>query len=197
MPHGTIDRDWTGLVLIAASLDGYIARHDGDIEWLTDAPPESGHVDGHRGPHPPPDYSEFYDSVDHLVIGRGTYEKVRTFDAWPYAGKDVIVLSSTLVDGDDPQVRVAPDLDAAVELLDRDDARRVYVDGGRTITAFLRRGLIDELTVSTAPVLLGSGLPLFGALEEDVRLIHLGTSTGDTGMVTSHYRVATPGRRAR
>ena len=188
-----IGRTWTGLVLIATTLDGYIAREDGDIEWLTNAPPEPRHAPGHRGQHPPPDYRDFYESVDHIVFGRGTYEKVLTFDSWPYATKRVIVLSRTLTDGDDPRVRIARDLDIAVDLLGRGDARRVYVDGGQVVTAFLRRGLIDELTVSTAPVLLGFGLPLFGHLDHDIRLVHRGTSTGDTGMVTSHYLVADAG----
>jgi dihydrofolate reductase len=79
---------------------------------------------------------------------------------------------------------------AAVQLLTARKARRVYVDGGKVIQSFLRHGLLDELTVSIAPVLLGAGLPLFGRLDRDVRLIHLGSATGDTGMVTSHYAVA-------
>lgn len=183
-------RDWQGLALIATSADGYIARADGDIEWLTDPPAEARHVSPHAGPHPPPDYHDFYASVDHLVIGRGTYEKVLTFDSWPYRGKRVIVLSTTLRDGADPNVTVVRDVPGVVDLLAARRARRVYVDGGQVIQSFLRHHLLDELTVSVAPVLIGAGLPLFGRLDDDVRLIHLGTSFGDTGMVTSHYAVA-------
>ena len=183
------DRQWLGLALIATSADGYIAREDGDISWLTDAPSEPRHVPAHDGPHPPPDYHEFYASVDHLVIGRGTYEKVLTFDSWPYQGKKVIVLSTTLTEGSDTNITVARSVHAAVQLLTARKARRVYVDGGKVIQSFLRHGLLDELTVSVAPVLLGAGLPLFGKLDRDVRLIHLGSATGDTGMVTSHYAV--------
>ncbi len=185
-----VERDWRGLALIATSADGYIAREDGDIAWLTDAPEDTHHVPGHAGPNPPPDYHRFYDSVDHLVIGRGTYEKVLTFDSWPYGEKQVIVLSTRLAERADPNITVAPDIHAVLALLRQRQARRVYVDGGKVIQTFLRHDLLDELTVSVAPVLLGTGLPLFGKLEKEVRLIHLGSSTGDTGMVTSHYAVA-------
>jgi dihydrofolate reductase len=188
-----LTRTWIGLVLIAASTDGYIAREDGNIEWLTNAPPETRHVRGHPGPDRLPDYQEFYDSVDHLVIGRGTYEKVLTFESWPYASKSVIVLSTTLTDGTDPHVTIAASIEEVIDLLRTRKARRVYVDGGKVIQTFLRHQLIDEMTVSRAPVLLGSGLALFGQIDHDVRLIHLGTSTDDTGMVTSHYEVAHPG----
>ena len=190
------DRQWLGLALIATSADGYIAREDGDISWLTDAPSELRHVPAHGGPHAPPDYHEFYASVDHLVIGRGTYEKVLTFDSWPYQEKKVIVLSTTLTEGSDTNITVARSVYAAVRLLTARKARRVYVDGGKVIQSFLRHGLLDELTVSVAPVLLGAGLPLFGKLVRDVRLIHLGSATGDTGMVTSHYAVAGTTNRA-
>lgn len=183
-------RTWTGLALIATSADGYIARHDGDIEWLTNAPREDRHVPGHLGLNPPPEYQDFYDSIDHLVIGRGTYEKVLSFDTWPYASKQVIVLSTTLTAGLDSNVVVASDLDTLVDLLQERSALRVYVDGGKVIQTFLRHDLLDEITVSTAPVLIGSGLPLFGGVDHDIALIHLGSSTGDTGMVTSHYAIA-------
>lgn len=188
----TTPRDWQGLALIATSADGYIARADGDIAWLTDPPAEPRHVAGHDGPHPAPEYHAFYGSVDHLVIGRGTYDKVRTFESWPYNGKAVIVLSTTLPADADANVTVVRDVPAALALLRARGARRVYVDGGQVIQTFLRHDLLDELTVSRAPVLLGDGLPLFGALDHDVRLIHLGSSTGDTGMTTSHYAVARP-----
>jgi dihydrofolate reductase len=187
-----MDRSWKGLALLATSADGYIARADGDIEWLTDAPAEPRHVPGHSGPDRPPDYQEFYDSVDHLVMGRGTYEKVLTFDSWPYTQKQVIVLSTTLPEGADENITVARDVDGVLSLLRERGAARVYVDGGKVIQTFLQNGLLDELTVSVAPVLLGGGLPLFGPLDRDVRLILQGVSTSDTGMVTSHYLVVRP-----
>lgn len=180
---------FTGQVFIAASLDGFIARPDGDLDWLTDPPPGRAHVAGHDGPTQPPAYEEFMAGIDHLVMGRGTYEKILTFDPWPYADKHVIVLGASMHRGADDRVTVAHTVGEVVETLEGRGARGVYVDGGQVITEFLRRGLIDDVVVATAPVLLGRGIPLFGALGADVLLEHVGTSYGDSGMVSSHYRV--------
>ncbi|MGB3762231.1 MAG: dihydrofolate reductase family protein [Ornithinimicrobium sp.] len=184
---------WQGRVFIATSLDGFIARRDGDLDWLTDPPPSFGpgleHATGHSGPTVPPTYESFMAGIDHLVMGRGTYEKVLTFDPWPYAEKHVVVLGTTMRRGADQRVTVAHTVSEVVELLEGRGARHVYVDGGQVIQEFLRRGLIDDLVVTRAPVLLGDGIPLFGALGTDVLLQHLSTSSGDSGMTSSHYRV--------
>lgn len=182
-------RTWRGLVYIATSLDGFIARPDGDIAWLTDPPGDADHAPARPGPQPAPDYDTFMIDVDHHVVGRGTYEKVLEFPDWPYTDTQVIVLSTTLDPGDDDRVTVAASLDDVLALLDERGASGVYVDGGSVIQAFLRHDLIDELTVTTAPVLLGEGLPLFGSLGGDVRLTLLGCSVLADGMVSSRYRV--------
>ena len=182
----TAPRTWRGYVFIAASLDGYIARHGGDIEWLTDPPPNPGHASGYDGPNPPPDYQAFMDAVDHLVMGRGTYEKILTFESWPYQ-RPVIVLSTTLPADQDERITVTRSIGRTLQLLAQRGSRGVYVDGGQVIQAFLRHDLIDEITLARAPVLLGGGLPLFGPLEHDVRLTHTGTLTTDSGMTSSHY----------
>lgn len=182
----TTTRTWRGYVFIAASLDGYIARHDGDIEWLTDPPTNPDHVPGYDGPNPPPDYKALMDAIDHLVMGRGTYEKILTFENWPYP-KPVIVLSTTLSADQDERITVTRSVSQTLQLLAQRDSRGVYVDGGQVIQAFLRHDLIDEITLARAPVLLGGGLPLFGSLEHDVRLTHTGTLTTDSGMTSSHY----------
>lgn len=189
-------RTWRGLVYIATSLDGFIARPDGDIDWLTDPPDDSGHAPARPGPQPAPDYDTFMLDVDHHVIGRGTYEKVLTFGAWPYTDTRVVVLSSTMDPDVDDRITVAGDLDVVLALLTRRAAAGVYVDGGKVIQTFLRHGLIDEMTITTAPVLLGEGLQLFGALPGDVRLTLLGTSVLAGGMVSSRYRVLHGGRFA-
>lgn len=182
-------RTWRGYVFIAASLDGFIARHDGDIEWLTNPPPNPGHAQGHDGPNPPRDYETFMSGVDHIVMGRGTYEKILTFDSWPYA-KRVIVVSTTLPAGEDSRVTVTRDIVQTAQLLAERNARGVYVDGGKVIQGFLQHDLIDEITLARAPVLLGHGLPLFGALARDIRLTHTGTLSTDSGMTSSHYVIA-------
>lgn len=181
-------RSWRGHVFIAASLDGFIARHDGDISWLTDPPKNPDHTPGHDGPNPPPSYEQLMAAVDHLVMGRGTYEKVLTFGSWPYP-KPVIVLSTTLPADEDKRVTVTRDIPETLRLLAQRDARGVYIDGGKVIQAFLEHDLVDEITLARAPVLLGQGLPLFGPLTHDIRLTHTGTLTSDSGMTSTHYTV--------
>lgn len=182
-------RKWTGKVFIATSLDGYIARTNGDIAWLTNPPADGGHVEPKAGYPAEYGYEAHMASVDHIVMGRGTYEKIRTFDSWPYPDHAVIVVSTTLLAADD-RVTVAHSIDEALAELERDRAVVVYVDGGRIIQEFLRRGLIDELTITTAPVLLGDGIRLFGQLDVDVRLTYLGSASIGSGMVTSRYLIA-------
>lgn len=185
----SIQRTWAGKVFIATSLDGLISRADGDISWLTDPPPNADHVPGEPGRHPPLGYDEFIAGVDHLVMGRGTYEKVLTFGFWPYDKLKVLVLSTTLSRGTDSNVTVVGSLEEATTRLAASGASGVYVDGGQVIQSFLTHDLIDELTISTAPVLIGRGLPLFGTLDHDIRLTHEGTSTSGSGMTSSRYSV--------
>jgi dihydrofolate reductase len=172
-------------VFIAASLDGFIARKDGSLDWLpgSDGTPSNEDTG----------YEAFYASVDTLVMGRNTYELVRTFGAWPYAGKRVVVLSSSyprtmqkIADGVFGVSATPVDIVGQLEKL---GAKHVYVDGGKTIQGFLRVGLIDEITLTRIPILLGAGMPLFGDLASDVRLLHRSTRSFDSGMVQSRYEV--------
>ncbi len=172
-------------VFIASSLDGYIARKDGSLDWLpgSDGQP----LDEDTG------YDDFYASVDTLVLGRNTYEKVLSFGDWPYRGKRVVVLSSRY----DRSLQIiaegvwgtsAPPVELAAQL-ERLGVSRVYVDGGKTIQGFLCAGLISDMTITRVPVLLGEGIPLFGSLERDIRLLHRTTRTFRSGMVQSSYEV--------
>ena len=173
-------------VFIATSLDGFIARTNGDLDWLTGAGSVS--VEQDYG------YQEFMDTVDTIVMGRNTFELVMSFDTWPYSGKNVVVLSSRpnavpprLVD-DVKWHSLRPQ--RLVERLAARGATHLYVDGGKTIQGFLNAGLIDELTITRVPVLIGTGVPLFGPLNHDVRLTHIATRQFENGFVQSKYRVA-------
>ena len=169
-------------VFIATSVDGFIARTTGELDWL---PHGGGEEHG---------YSDFIASVDALVIGRGTFETVLGFEAWPYGEKPVVVLSSRPLDlrrvrrGRVEQMAGEP-REIAARLAAR-GVRHVYVDGGVTIQGFLRAGLIQRMTITRVPVLIGAGIPLFGDLEGDIRLHHVVTRQYPSGLVTSEYTVA-------
>jgi dihydrofolate reductase len=164
---------------IATSLDGYIARPDGSIDWLTTRAEHAGETG----------YDEFMSSIDTVVLGRNTYELALTYDLWPYEGKQVEVLSSTLDPNADDRILVHRTLDALVETLTDRGAQRIYTDGARTIQTFLTAGLLNELTITTAPVLLGTGIPLFGPLTSDIPLTHNATRTLNAGFTQSDYTI--------
>jgi dihydrofolate reductase len=171
-------------VFIATSLDGFIARSNGDIGWLT----EGGAANEDYG------YKEFFDSVDALVMGRNTYEFVLTFDAWPYADKKVVVLShrpQNVACHPSGNIEITSGAPAeVVQRLSETGARHAYVDGGKTVQGFLRAGLIQEMTLTRLPILLGEGLPLFGPLAGDLRFQHIETRAFPNGFVQSKYRAA-------
>ena len=173
-------------VYIATSLDGFIAREDGDIDWLNAANetvPE-GEDCG---------FFAFFDSVDYLVLGRKSFEKVMSFGQWPYGEKPVIVLSRNEVEiPDNLQKSVSCSSESPKTLSDRlvrAGAKRVYIDGGNTIQRFLREGLVRDMTITVIPVLLGSGIPLFGTQEKDIHLNHISTKAYDFGFVQSVYEI--------
>ena len=185
------NRNWRGHVFIGTSLDGYIARTDGSLEWLTE-PLDLPHKTSSEPTHPALVWETFYPTIDTILMGRSTYDSVLGFSEWPFDDKRVIVLTSRH-DLDDPRIDTVNSLEGAVRRLDEVGAREVYIDGGRTIQAFLGAGLIDKLTVSVAPILLGGGRRLFGDLDGDLRLIVLGTHATDDGLVRTTYEVAVAG----
>ena len=168
------------IVYIGTSLDGFIARKDGDIDWLTQfANDEAIHA-----------YEELITRVDAIVIGRGTFEKVLSFPSWPYK-KKAFVLSTS--------IKQVPDIvkDKVTVLsmkpgnllnhLSSEGFSNIYIDGGKVIQDFLKEDLIDELIISKAPVLIGSGIPLFGYLDTDLLFRHLRTEVYSNGLTRSYY----------
>ena len=167
-------------VFVGTSVDGFIARQNGELDWL----PEGG-----GEPH---GYNEFFASVDALVIGRKTFETVWAFDPWPYGDKRVVVLSSRPVDLSVARgvvEQMAGDPADIVARLAASGAHHLYVDGGITIQRFLRVGLVRRLVITRVPVLIGEGVPLFGSLPKDVRLTHVATRDFPSGLVQSEYRI--------
>jgi len=173
-------------VFIATSLDGFIAREDGSIDWLMAA----------NSVVPPGEdcgYKAFMSTVDTMVMGRNTFEQVLTFGEWPYGSTPVVVMShrDALMPANVPNTvtssREAPkDL---VARLSKQGNGHLYVDGGLTIQSFLAARLIDELTITVIPILLSTGKPLFGPLSSDVKLSHVATHAYEFGFVQNVYRV--------
>ena len=171
-------------VYIATSLDGFIARKNGDIDWLS-----GGEGSEDYG------YAEFMSTVDFIVMGRNTYEKVLTFGGWPYQKKVIVLTIRDLPVPADLAEKVERLHLSPVELigeLQSRGIRQIYLDGGVTIQRFLRAGLVDEMTITTIPILIGGGLPLFGALDQDVKVELISSQSFNNGFVQNKYRVLKP-----
>ncbi len=178
-------------VYIATSLDGFIARKNGDIDWL---PPgnEGGEDFG---------YAEFMSAIDHIVMGRNTFEKALTFGEWPYDKKVIVLTSRDLTLPPELADKVETLHLSPVELVHEMDIRGatpalaggarvgIYLDGGLTIQRFLRKRLVHEMTITTIPVLLGEGLPLFGKLEMDIKLELIKSKYFKNGFVQNRYKI--------
>jgi dihydrofolate reductase len=180
-------------VFCGVSVDGFLARPDHALDFL-DA--------GGQEPH---GYEEFYDSVDVVVIGRGTFDVVLTFGKWPYGKKPVVVLSRRPIDFSSVKGGVVERMSGEpVEIVKRLRSRgfkHAYVDGGITIQRFLAAGCIDRLVITRVPVLIGRGIPLFGPLPSDIVLRHVATRSFKGGLAQSEYQIGAassrPNRRKR
>jgi dihydrofolate reductase len=181
-------RNWRGRVFIGVSLDGYIARPDSNLDWLTDPPSDIDH-EHITSDRLALEWNTFLPHIDHIVMGRGTYEKGLTFDHWPYTDQHVIVLSTTINSSPLPKVTVAHSLKEATSMLSQHQAHDVYVDGGKTVQAFLEADLVDEITVAIAPVLIGTGIPLFSTLSHDIRLRLRAAHASNAGMTHATYDI--------
>lgn len=169
---------------IAASLDGYIARKDGSLDWLTDLPGSDGSDHG---------YAEFYETIDTVIMGRKTYEEVLGFDVeWPYADAQTYVVSRS------PQQKIKTDntrlisddvVDMISEMKAADGKDIWLVGGGELVSLFLRYGLIDKIILSVAPVVLGDGIQLFPNIENEIKLKLEDVRTFSSGIATLTYSI--------
>ena len=171
-------------VYCATSLDGYIARRNGDIDWLPASDSASSEDFG---------YADFIASIDTLVMGRKSFEKVLSFGNWPYEELRVIVLSSTnssVPNGLENKVEFADQ--SPTELIARlanEGSDNIYLDGGETIQRFLKTGLVDSITITRIPVLIGSGISLFGDSDADIQLTLTKSRAFSNGLVQDSYLV--------
>src|SRR5262245_2115003 len=176
-------------VFCGVSVDGFLARVDGALDFLDAAGSE---------PH---GYEEFIVTVDTIVMGRNTFEIVMGFGSWPFGDRRVVVLSSRPLDlsaASARGARVEQMSGSPAQIASRlsaEGAQHAYVDGGITIQGFLQAGLIQRLVISRVPVLIGSGIPLFGSLPQDVLLRHVATKAYQGGLVQSEYEVLASARK--
>jgi len=173
-------------VYIATSLDGFIARPDGDIEWLHN--PEYGQM-GEGGLS----YKQFISGIDVIVTGRNTFDKVLTFDFWPYEGTKVVVLTNRPLElpGEvkGKVMATSGEPKYVVQELAAKGFRNLYIDGGLAIQRFLAAGLIDEITITQIPIILGDGIPLFGKMDKDIPLELIDSTVFENGFVQFRYVV--------
>ena len=180
-------------VFCGTSVDGFLARPDDTFDFLK------------AGEGVPHGFTDFLRSVDVVVFGRRTFEVVRGLGHFElYGKKQLIVLSSRSLDlssvqGTNKQTKIEQMAGTPQEIIRQLEARgfwHMYLDGGITIQRFLKEGLVDRITVTRVPVLIGQGIPLFGPLPDDIALRHLATRSYKGGLVQSQYEVDHPRRSA-
>jgi dihydrofolate reductase len=168
-------------VFIGTSLDGFIARKNGDFDWLTPFANDEAVQS----------YEQFISGIDVIVIGKGTYEKVLSFPIWPYQEK-VFVLSTSIRQVADPLKDKVTVLSMKprelLQYISSQGYSNIYIDGGKVVQDFLQEDLVDELTISRAPILIGSGIPLFDHVDFDIPFEHIKTDIYTNGLVRSYYK---------
>ena len=167
-------------VYIGTSLDGFIARKDGNIDWLVKF----------QNQEVSDSYTEFMGKIDVIVIGRGTFDTVLTFPSWPYE-KKVFLLSNSVkqlperLEGKVIVLSMKPK--ELLNYLSKEGFSDIYVDGGKVIQSFLKEDCIDEMIITKVPELIGDGIPLFGSLDNDLQFKHVQTNVYSNGLVKSRY----------
>ena len=167
-------------VYMAVSLDGFIARRDGGLDWL-----DSVHVPGEDY-----GYQTFFDGVDALVLGSGTYKSALSFPQWPYGGKRCIIVTGQTRESKHGEEFFSGSPRELALKLEADGFKKVYLDGGMLIRAFWKEGLVGDWTLSIVPVLLGSGIPLFENGLPETALKLLGVQGFPSGLVQVRYETA-------
>ena len=174
----------TGHIMMAMSLDGFVARPDHTLDWL-DKQPSEGEDHG---------FDAFQNSVDVIVMGSGSFRTVLGFGEWPYA-KPVVVLSRSMTQNDVPE-----SIRGKVEIMAHEPAElmatfaergfeRVYVDGGAVIKSFMKAKLIADMKITIVPILIGEGIRIFDDAEGDTDLEMVSSEQFPSGLVDLVYKV--------
>ncbi|MGF1767103.1 dihydrofolate reductase family protein [Enterovibrio makurazakiensis] len=168
---------------MAQSLDGFIAGVNGELDWLETIENPEGSDFG---------FAEFMDSVDALLMGRNTFEKVLSFGMWPY-NKPVYVASNSLLEVPEELACkahiISGELQSMLSQMQQQGINTVYLDGGKLFQSALRSGVLNEMTITSVPVALGQGISLFGDLENQVQLKLESSEVLLNQLVKTKYRV--------
>ena len=167
------------IIFIATSLDGYIARSDGSIDWLPS--PEANEEDY--------GYRNFYDSIDALVMGSTTYKQVLGFGDWPYPGKISYILTSRNLSTTRTDILfVKGGMEEVLKHVKKKSYKRVWLmGGGNLVSSFINRGLVNEYIIAIIPTILGSGISLYQSVTE-LKLDLISAESYSSGVVELHYK---------
>lgn len=169
------------IVYIACSMDGYIAGPNDDLGFL------------HKVEKPGEDYGygQFIESIDTVIMGRKTYEKVMSMvSEFPHASRECYVMTSTPRMDSGKTTFYTGDLRQLVVMLTQQNGRDIFIDGGaEIINSLMKDNLVDEFIISTVPVILGDGTPLFKGGRPEADLEFVSVRHFDTGLVQLHYSV--------
>jgi len=172
-----VDQKFSADVFIAMSLDGFIATKTNGLDWLEIV----------QDPQQDYGYKIFMDSIDTLLLGRNTYDIVCSFGDWPYSGKRVVVLSNRPIVPIADEIRMEGSLRSTLEELRKLGSRKIYLDGGKLIQQSLRENVVDSITLSIIPIILGEGIPLFDRIERLKKLKQMGVQSFPSGLVQIKY----------
>ena len=163
------------ILFIASSLDGYVARENGDIDWL----PESGSSG----------YDDFYKSIDTVIMGKTTYDQVLTFGTYPYKDKKSYVFTRNNDFSKDENTEFVHDVDKLVKDIISNPGTNIWLVGGaEIISTFMNHGFVDEIILSIIPTVLGKGIPLFKNITKETKLELIKTTDYET-LFELHYKV--------
>jgi len=168
-------------VYIAMSIDGYIARENGDLDWLENIPSNSNEDYG---------FKDFMNSVDVLILGRNTYDVVSKFDKWPYKEKRVIVISKRLKNTRKEAELFSGDIHQLIYKLHIEGIKHIYVDGGITISKFLNAKMVDQIIITVIPIILGNGIRLFNPIIAEQNCNLISTQSYSNGLVQLRYELS-------
>jgi len=169
-------------VYIAVSLDGYISDKNGSVDWLSIVP----HTEENQN-----DFLNFMNTIDCLVMGRNTFEVVKSFGEWIYDKKVFVVSNSmtSIPNGYEDKIELINGLPSViVQSIHNKGYNNLYIDGGKTIQNFLKEDLIDEMIISVVPILLGGGKSLFGELENSKEFQLIDSKILSDKLLQSHYK---------